>query len=110
MIVELSVLGGSGDIKITWDKSDPESIAKARAEVKRLREAGYLFFIVDGSPADEITAGNGELHARFATEEELLEPAPTEPETQEMPEPEAPKKRGRKPKVNVIAVPPLRGG
>jgi len=72
MTTELSILGRAGDIKLTWDKDDPESVAKARAEIARLKQAGYMFYIVDGSPADEIAAGNGELTARFASEAELV--------------------------------------
>jgi hypothetical protein len=113
---ELSILCREGDTKVTWDKDDPASREKARKEVSRLRAAGYMFFLVDGSPADEVSAGNGELVARFVTEEELVG-EPAEVPIQETPsEPEAPKKRGRKPgvpnkgKVNVVAVPPLRGG
>lgn len=111
MTHELSILGRAGDIKITWDHNDPEAREKARAEVKKLREAGYLFFLMDDTPADEIAAGNGELKARLASDEEILGPEPeaTEPETDD-----APKKRGRKAgvpnKVKSIAVPPLRGG
>lgn len=109
MTHELSILGPAGDIKITWDHNDPVEREKARAEVKKLREAGYLFFLMDDTPADEIAAGNGELKARLAMEEEILGPEPDAAETDD-----SPKKRGRKAgvlnKVKSIAVPPLRGG
>jgi hypothetical protein len=129
---ELSVLGIQGDTKVTWDKDDPVSRAKAREEIKRLKEAGFMLFLVDGSPADELVAGNGELLARIASEEEIIAPeaeikiGPTiradycedrdavlnKPEA---PEPESPKKRGRKAgipnkPVQAVAVRPMRGG
>jgi hypothetical protein len=111
MVVELSILGGSGDIKITWDKNDPVSVARAREEVRRLKTAGYLFFLVDDSPADEVTAGNGELVARIVSEDEIVPPESEPLETGPAADPEPPKKRGRRSKaLKAIAVPPLRGG
>jgi hypothetical protein len=111
MMTELRVLDRSGDTRVTWDHHDEASKTKARAEVARLKEAGYLFFLVDGSPADEIEGGRGELVARYVDETELFEtpaiesPTPTE---EAPPATEAPKKKGRPRKV--IATRPVRGG
>lgn len=113
---ELRILGAAGDTRLTWDANDPADRERARAEVARLRTAGYLFFLVDGTPADEVTAGNGELVARFATDADLLDPTPTEAQdtapapTTDEPEPAA-KRRGRPRKTTqAIATRPLRGG
>lgn len=74
MKTRLSILGSSGDITVTWDHDDPESREDARKEVERLRELGYTFFLVDGTPADEVTAGQGQLVVKRLTAEELIEP------------------------------------
>lgn len=74
MIFNLHVLDQSGDIKITWDADDAESCRKARVEVEHLKAAGYHFFLVDGNPADEVTAGRGTLNCRRISADELLPP------------------------------------
>lgn len=48
---ELRILGAAGDTRLTWDVNDPASREKARAEIARMKAAGYLFFLVDGTPA-----------------------------------------------------------
>jgi hypothetical protein len=113
---ELSVLNATGDTKIVWDDNDEAARANARAEVARLKAAGYVFFLVDGTDADEVAAGKGELVARFVSAEELTDPAPDEPaETASSDAADsttAPKRRGRPPGPNrkAVAVRPLRGG
>lgn len=72
----LCVLCDQGDIRITWDHSDPASVENARKEVMELKAAGYTFFLVDGTPADQVAAGQGALNARRVTAEALLEDVP----------------------------------
>lgn len=101
----LSILNGQGDTKLTWDANDPTACDEIRRQVAALKDQGYLFFLVDGRPADEVAAGGGELVVRRMEAEEVAaepaEPAPT-------------KRRGRPPRAaqdqSVVAVRPLRGG
>lgn len=115
---ELSILDRTGDLTITWDHADPVARVKARLEVQRLKAMGYTFFLVDGSPADEINAGQGTLVVRRIEAEEIVGPigpgieretAPADP-----PAEPSKKRRGRPPKVaadrNVVAVRPMAGG
>lgn len=112
----LHVLCEQGDVTLEWNADDPESVARARAEVLALKTSGFTFFVVDGTPADEIAAGRGALKARRVEAEELLPPdavavaaAGDETETAEG----APRRRGRPRKdesVTAIATRPLRGG
>lgn len=60
---QIQVLDSTGHITLEWESGDAESEANARAEVARLRDAGYSFF-VDDNPADEIAAGRGKLYVR----------------------------------------------
>lgn len=106
---ELTVLDRTGDVTITWDDADGASKEKARAEIAALKTAGYLFFLLDGTAADEVAAGKGALVARIVTAEELLALEPeTEPEAAS--EDQAQPKRGRPKKERAIAVPAVRGG
>jgi hypothetical protein len=132
----LSILNGKGDTKLTWDAADPEQCREARATVAELKRAGYLFFLVDGNPADEVTAGSGALIVRKLTAEEVVEePSALVPEIAEAVEPVKlvpgsvpgvcakcgrPRHRGRcrkaeieanvTPDRHVVGVRPVRGG
>lgn len=64
----LEVLNGSGHLTLTWDEADAAQVAATREEVARLKAAGYSFFLVDGSPADEVAAGHGELRCQRVAE------------------------------------------
>lgn len=44
MIGRMQVMGVEGDITVEWDSSNEESVKKAKAEFKSLKEAGYDFF------------------------------------------------------------------
>lgn len=58
----LEVLDSSGHLTLTWDPANPDEVAKAREEVKRLKEVGYTFYAVVGATGDdEVDAGNGTL-------------------------------------------------
>lgn len=123
----LSILNHSGDLKLTWNHEDAAERERIRAEVEQLRAAGYTFFLVDGSPADEVTAGQGELVVKRLTADEVVEApgdGPLPAVVAEEPVP-MPKRRGRPPKAksgahtgtpvaepnrNIVAVRPLRGG
>jgi len=119
----LTVLNGTGDTKITWDHSNPEECAEARKTVADLKAAGYVFFLVDGSPADEVASGAGLLIVRKMKPEELTDPGPELVEATAVPEAPEPapaaKRRGRPPKArtrpetpdqNIVAVRPMNGG
>jgi hypothetical protein len=124
MQTTLSILDRSGDMTITWDHADEAARETARKEVEQLRSAGYSFFLVDGSPADEIVAGQGTLIVKRLSAEELIDPKEAETEGRDdptsSPEPiaeDAPKKRRGRPKGvpsksdrQAVAVRPLRGG
>lgn len=47
----MQVLGPQGDVTITWETEDEESITKARQEFEKLQESGFEFFAIkqDGS-------------------------------------------------------------
>lgn len=120
MITTIHVLNSEGDIKVTWDHTSPEEVEKARAEILALKDAGFTFFLIDGTPADEVAAGQGALNARRIEVEELLsaaapeqDPQPSDPAAVAT----APPKRGRpksSPAASVervaVAVPRQRGG
>lgn len=137
MITNLSILSPLGDQELTWNPSNAEQVAAARAAVQNLKALGYSFFPADGTtPADEVTAGNGALSVRRVSAEELLPPELplvcldpplralpiSEDRTPEQlaadgdaPREEQPKKgrRGRKPYRTgrlAVAVPPMAGG
>jgi hypothetical protein len=116
----LFVLDPTGDVRITWNPSDPASCARAREEVAALKAAGYSFFLVDGEPADEIAAGGlaGTLSCRRVEMEELLPASPEEERTPPIVPEEGPDERpkrgpGRPRKrepVQAVATRPLQGG
>jgi hypothetical protein len=132
----LRVLNGRGDTKIEWDHNDPSQVESARKIIHDLRLQGYLFFLVDGNPADEVTAGSGALIVRKLTAEEVVEePSALVPEIAEAVEPVKlvpgsvpgvcakcgrPRHRGRcrkaeieanvTPDRHVVGVRPVRGG
>lgn len=61
----LEVLNVSGHLSLSWDPENEQEVAEVRAEVERLRAAGYSFFLVeDGGPADAVAAGRGALNVR----------------------------------------------
>lgn len=106
----LSVLNGMGDTKFTWDPNDPADCERMRATVADLKASGYVFFLADNRPADEVEAGQGNLIVRKLTTDEIVPEAPVESTAES---PEQPRRRGRKPGVpnqNVVAVRPVRGG
>ena len=132
----LHVLRGHGDLRLTWNPEEPEELARARAEVERLRAAGYQFFLVDDTPADTVTAGRGTLVVR-RIEPSAVAPAlsvgrvdgrevaytitsdPGGARSGEEPDADVavegagteptPRRRGRRPQ-KVVATRPLRGG
>lgn len=95
----LSILDATGDRKVYWDPAKPEDVARAREEVATLKEAGYRFFLIDGTPADEITAAGaqGELVAKIITPDEVVEEVP------------AGKRRPGRPR-KIVAARPVAGG
>lgn len=115
----LFILNSTGDMQLTWDHTDPAEIEKARAELQALKDAGYEFFLVDGTPADAIAAGAGTLNCRRANVADLL---PAEPpiDEQAAPQEQAPARRGpgrtptnektTAPPVTAVATRQMRGG
>lgn len=118
MITTLSVLNSTGDLKLTWDSNNSAECEAMRETVADLKAKGYSFFLVDGSPADEVSAGSGGLLVRRLAADELVETT-TGPIAEASP---TPKRRGRPPKAKVtadtesgldrrvVAVRPVRGG
>jgi len=108
-LTTLTILGHEGDSTLTWNPQDPQEVAAARLTVLDLSKQGYAFFLVDGTPADAVTAGQGTLIVRKLTPEEVVEPPA------EKPPPDAaspPRRRGRKgvPNNTVVATRPIAGG
>jgi len=97
MTCELIRLDKTGDTPILWDINNPDSCREAAAIIAALKEQGYMFFAVDGSEVETVTA-DGVVHAR---PRKL-----TAAETDELTEP----KRGRGRPKKVIATPAMRGG
>ncbi|MDE2105020.1 MAG: hypothetical protein KGL39_47720 [Patescibacteria group bacterium] len=46
----IAILGRKGDIKITWDASDEDSVKKAEIEFKELQRKGFAILTEDGKP------------------------------------------------------------
>lgn len=126
----LTILDRTGDTKLTWDPENAAEREEARRTVADLKAKGYSFFLLDGRPADAVTAGDGAIVVRKLTAAEVVDDD-TEPEPESAPEPDAtpsgpvqdpspelcqcgkPKgHRGRCPTKprNVVAVRPVAGG
>jgi len=63
---EMRILGREGDVTLTWDPKDDDSVAKAKAEFKRLKEDGYDFLQVEetkGKRVDRFSKNAGQLIA-----------------------------------------------
>ncbi len=71
----LEVLGAKGHLTIKWDPANEEDANHVREEIQRLKAAGYSFFTSDDQPADEVTAGKGELTFRRIEAEEVTKPS-----------------------------------
>src|SRR5712692_4741892 len=71
MRTTLNVLDSSGHLQLVWAEDNPEEVANARAEVAKLKAAGYQFFLVDNGSADEVAAGQGKLDVRRVEAEVL---------------------------------------
>lgn len=114
-MASINVLGSQGHLSLEWDPADPESVAGARAEVERLRRAGYTFWLTEPDvPADAVAAGNGRLVVK-APDEVLVrqvEDPVAEFEAANAVEPTGtPRRRGRPPRQpTVTAVPRMAGG
>jgi len=110
----LSILDSSGDTKLTWQHDDPKSVADARKNITDLKAAGYSFFIADGTPADEVTAGAGELEFRRVDVEELVADTPAVPERTvaqiDAESQTVDKKKAGRPARQAVAVPRQQGG
>ncbi len=110
----LTILNGRGDTRLTWNPADPTECAEVRKTIADLKVQGYTFFLVDGAPADEVTAGAGTLLVRRLTADEVVA-SESEPRPGASPDPETDppaKRRGRPPKAvrAVVAVRPVQGG
>lgn len=99
----IEVLNGSGHLTLEWDPENPAEVARVRAEVENLRNAGYTFFLTEDEPADAIAAGRGKLLVKRTDD-----PVTDLSEPDEAPAVE-PKRRGRPPR-EAVAVRPMRGG
>lgn len=75
----LSILNGSGDTQLTWDRDNPEECEAARQAVADLASRGYQFFLTDGRPADAVAAGGGTLLVRRLKPEEVVEASGSPP-------------------------------
>ena len=43
---------GKGDLKLTWDPTDPEDVAKARTTITKMLKSGYSIFVeTDDGPS-----------------------------------------------------------
>lgn len=105
----IDVLHASGHLTLEWDPDKPVEIANARAEVARLRDAGYSFFLADNEPADAVAAGQGKLVVQRIdgdVVDALSEADFIETDLVETGQP-SPKKRGR---PRGVAVRPMAGG
>ena len=83
-----------------------------RATVATMKAQGYAFFLIDGSPADEVAAGQGNLVVRRVEAEALLpaEAAPAltlTPVSEAVPVTEA---AAIAAPVKAVAVRPMAGG
>jgi hypothetical protein len=67
----LTVLNGTGDTEIKWDPGNPTEVATMRATVDALKAKGFVFFLVDGHPANEPIDGLGTLSVRRISPEEV---------------------------------------
>ena len=111
----IEFLDSSGHLALTWDASDPESVAQAQAEFDQLAASGYTFFWVIEQAVPAFDPSLGKLEARRVAAEDvrprLLTPvAPVATD-------EAPRRRGRpkgstnRPKgERVVAARPMAGG
>lgn len=62
----MRVMSKAGDISVTWDPEDEESVKKAKAEYDRLKKDGYEFFEAEkkkGKRVKRWSKGLGEIIA-----------------------------------------------
>ncbi|MFA6046278.1 MAG: hypothetical protein WC718_14940 [Phycisphaerales bacterium] len=104
----LEVLDSSGHLTLEWDPNDETEIAAIRAEVARLKAAGYSFFLVEGTPADEVAAGSGSGKLVVRRIDDPADPPVQEPTTSSDSLADQPK-RGHGGQRSV-AMRPMRGG
>ena len=98
MTPRIEVLGLGGHISLEWNPDDPADIERARADVQRLTEAGYAFFITETEPADAISAGRGKLIVKRTDDPVTDLSQPAAADDLDLPSestPEAPRRRGR---------------
>jgi hypothetical protein len=62
----LCVLSGRGDTKLTWDKSDPQSVSDATRAFVDLMTKGYAAFATKDGKKDE------QIHTFDAEAEEII--------------------------------------
>jgi hypothetical protein len=101
MICDLEVLDPTGHVTLQWDPDDPESVARAEAEFKRLQDAGFAFFTSSSPDADQVEALDDDLRARGALDARLV--VKREPVVEQVQE--FPRRRRR-----TVAVAPMQGG
>ncbi len=89
---ELCLLNDLGDVKISWDPSNPEEVSRAREMFKSLQDKGHLFFKLAKKPkgwglilkrkakkGDQVTSFSkmdGELIVDFCPETEKIVATP----------------------------------
>jgi len=110
----LEILGQTGHTTVEWDPANETEVATAKAEFEKLRDAGFLLFVVEEVSA--FPEGAGRLEARLVSGPPAV--AATAPE----PGVDLPAKRPGRPRrgaqtrefdpkaKRTVAVRPMRGG
>lgn len=60
----IQVMDSTGHTTLEWTTGDAGEEARMRELVATMQQAGYTFFVVDGAPADAVSAGGGKLIVR----------------------------------------------
>lgn len=66
-----------GDVKISWDPSNPEDVKNAKDHFEKLKKTGHLFFRIEadgkkGSKVKKFEDGMGELVCEFDPKADVL--------------------------------------
>jgi len=88
-LCRVNILDATGHTELRWDPEKPDECAGARETIQALKRQGFVFFLTDGRPADEVTAGDGMVLVR------RLSPVEIESVVTERENPGEPDKPGR---------------
>lgn len=67
----------TGDVKITWDPTNPDDVKNAKDHFDKLKKSGHIFFKIDGDgkkgkKVKDFNEGTGELVCEFDPKADVM--------------------------------------